>query len=245
MRTPRFTSLGARRRRTLNLAIQDHDLSLPAALIGDPARAVMLARLLEGGARTAGELAREARISPQTASSHLSQLLKGGLVAVASQGRHRYYRLAGKKVAEALESLSLLSSARPWTARTPADLRFARSCYDHLAGWLGVAITSALEAHGHLVGGADAWELTAKGEAYFERLGVDFDRARSGTRIFTRRCLDWSERKDHLAGALGAAHLRALLEQKWLARESESRRLRLTVRGQAALERELDLRFAD
>lgn len=214
-----------------------------ASLIGEPARASMLARLLEGTARTAGELAREAGISPQTASSHLAQLREGGLVRVEAQGRHRYYRLAGPDVARALEALSLLAPEARAPVQTPQPLRFARTCYDHLAGWLGVALAEALERRGDLESTDETYALTPRGEATLTRLGVDLAAARQGRRTFARRCLDWSERRPHVAGALGAALLQGLLERGWIARAREGRAVRLTVAGRVALERELGLRL--
>ncbi|MBF5043424.1 winged helix-turn-helix transcriptional regulator [Aggregicoccus sp. 17bor-14] len=220
------------------------DLALPAHLIGEPARAHMLTRLLDGAARTAGELAREAGITPQTASAHLAQLLEGGLVQVAAQGRHRYYRLAGPEVARALEALSLLTPAARAAARVPEPLRFARTCYDHLAGKLAVDLVGALERKGHLAGGEDAYALTAEGERYFAHLGVDLERLARGKRAFARPCLDWSERRPHLAGALGAALAECLFERKWVARAPEGRGVRLTVTGRQGFERDLGLAWA-
>jgi DNA-binding transcriptional ArsR family regulator len=220
------------------------DLALPASLIGEPARACMLTRLLDGAARTAGELAREAGITPQTASAHLSQLLDGGLVQVAAQGRHRYYRLAGPEVARALEALSLLTPAARVAARVPESLRFARTCYDHLAGRLAVDLVAAMERKGHLNGSEEAFALTPGGEAYFTQLGVDVGALVRGRRAFARPCLDWSERRPHLAGALGAALAECLFERKWLARSQDGRGVRLTVAGRQGFERELGLAWA-
>jgi DNA-binding transcriptional ArsR family regulator len=220
------------------------DIALPAHLIGEPARAGMLTLLLDGAARTAGELAREAGVTPQTASAHLAQLLEGGLVQVAAQGRHRYFRLAGPEVARALEALSLLTPAARVAARVPEALRFARTCYDHLAGRLAVDLVLGLERKGHLTGGDDAYALTPSGEAYFGRLGVDVEGLSRGRRAFARPCLDWSERRPHLAGALGAALAQCLFEKKWVARAQDARGVRLTVTGRQGFERELGLAWA-
>jgi DNA-binding transcriptional ArsR family regulator len=193
------------------------DLAGVAALLADPARAAMLDRLLAGRALSAGELARGAGVTAPTASAHLRRLLDGGLVAVEAQGRHRYYRLAGPPVAEAVEALARL--ARPLPVRSLRQsqraeaLRFARTCYDHLAGVVGVAAAAALERDGALrpAGGRD-YELTAAGERLLGGLGVDVAAVARRRRAFARRCLDWTERAPHLSGALGAA----LLERQLL-----------------------------
>lgn len=206
-----------------------------AALLGDPTRAEMATTLLDGRARTTGELARGASVAVSTASGHLGRLLAGGLLAVEASGRHRYYRLAGPDVAGLLESLQSVAVVgyRPRSGpRTPADLRFARSCYDHLAGTLGVAL------HDHLVaGGVDGTVLTPQGRSALEALGVDLV---ASTRSASRRppvrgCLDWSERRPHLAGAVGAALLSTLLERRWVVRRHVPRALRLTTGGRIAL----------
>lgn len=217
------------------------DLAHVARLIGEPARARMLSRLLEGRALTAGELAREARVTPQTASSHLAQLRQGGLVTMEVQGRHRYARLASAQVARALEALSVLPPPRPSVVSTPEPLRFARTCYDHLAGRLAVDLADALEQRQFLVVSDEAWEVTEAGARYLTRLGLDLEAVGRGRRAFARRCLDWSERRPHLAGALGAALAERLFGLKWVARQREGRGVRLTVEGRRALERDLGL----
>ncbi|MFY1827120.1 ArsR/SmtB family transcription factor [Myxococcus fulvus] len=217
------------------------DLALTASLIGDPARAGMLSRLLEGPARTAGELAREARVSPQTASGHLAKLLEGGLVRVEVQGRHRYYRLATPDVARALEALSILVPTRQSTVRVPEPLRFARTCYDHLAGTLGVTLADALEQRGLVEAGDDSYALTPEGARFITKWGVDVDALSQGRRAFARRCLDWSERRAHIGGALGAALADHLFARRWIARRPEGRGVRLTVEGRRGFDRELGL----
>ncbi|MCP3139873.1 ArsR/SmtB family transcription factor [Pyxidicoccus xibeiensis] len=218
------------------------DLALVANLIGEPTRAGMLSRLLEGPARTAGELAREVGISPQTASGHLARLLEGGLVRVEVQGRHRYYRLAGPDVARALEALSLLTPTRAAPAvRVPSPLRFARTCYDHLAGQLGVDLADALERRGYLEASEETWVLTPTGERFITRLGVEAGPLSRGRRAFARRCLDWSERRAHVGGALGAALAERLFTLRWVARRPEGRGVRLTVEGRRGFEKELGL----
>ncbi|MCE9670974.1 ArsR family transcriptional regulator [Myxococcus stipitatus] len=217
------------------------DLALIASLIGDPARAGMLSRLLEGPARTAGELAREAGISPQTASGHLSRLLDGGLLRVEVQGRHRYYRLASADVARALEALNVLVPTRPASVDVPQPLRFARTCYDHLAGTLGVALAEGLERRGYLESVEDGFALTPTGTRFVEALGVDVQALTRGRRAFARRCLDWSERRAHVGGALGAALTERLFTLRWIARRPEGRGVRLTVEGRRGFDRELGL----
>jgi len=163
---------------------------------------------------------------------------------VAAQGRHRYYRLAGPEVARALEALSLLTPAARAAVRVPEPLRFARTCYDHLAGRLAVDLVDAMARKGHLSEGEDAFALTPGGEKYFTHLGVDLEALSRGRRAFARPCLDWSERRPHLAGALGAALAGCLFERKWLARAQDGRGVRLTVAGRQGFERDLGLAWA-
>ncbi|NVJ19851.1 helix-turn-helix transcriptional regulator [Myxococcus sp. AM011] len=217
------------------------DLALTASLIGDATRAGMLSRLLEGPACTAGELAREAGISPQTASGHLAKLLEGNLVRVEVQGRHRYYRLANPDVARALEALSLLVPTRVAPVRVPEPLRFARTCYDHLAGTLGVAMAEGLEQRGLLESSEDTYALTPSGERFVAKWGVDLEELSQGRRAFARRCLDWSERRAHVGGALGAALAERLFALRWIARRPEGRGVRLTVEGRRGFEKSLGL----
>lgn len=215
------------------------EISSVAALMADSTRSQMLLHLLGGQALTAGELARGANVSPQTASNHLAQLLAGGLVKVAAQGRHRYYALSGPEVAQALEALAVLevSPPRKIRPRVPADLQFARCCYDHLAGTLGVQVLCALKNKGFL---RVDLTVTDAGAAWLTTLGIDMSTLQAQKRALTRPCLDWSERRPHLGGALGAALLSQLLTLGWLARQ-EGRALRLTVPGRLALERELGI----
>lgn len=217
-----------------------------AALIGEPARAAILVNLWDGRALSAGELAARAEVSAATASVHLAKLVAGGLLAVEARGRHRFYRLAGCAVAEAMEALAALAPAgeSPATAdrferEALAELRFARTCYDHLAGWLGVAIAEAMLARRFLVEAGDGFAVTAGGEAWFAGLGVDVAGARRARRAFARGCVDWSERRPHLAGALGAALAARLFDLGWVERVAGERTVRLTRTGRGALGREL------
>jgi DNA-binding transcriptional ArsR family regulator len=212
-----------------------HDV---AALLGDSTRAAMLDALMDGEARPAGELARRAGVAPSTASEHLQRLLEGRLLTVEPNGRERRYRLASAEVAEVLESLSRLGSEPPprslrAAGRTEA-LRAARTCYDHLAGRLGVAVTEALVERDALRPGDGSFELTASGEAFLAGLRVDVAAARQRKRIFARSCLDWSERRPHLAGALGAALADAALAEDWVRRRPNDRALRVTAAGERA-----------
>jgi DNA-binding transcriptional ArsR family regulator len=221
-----------------------------AALVGDPARATMLAALMDGRALTAGELALAAGIMPQTASGHLARMLDAGLLAMARQGRNRYHRLASPSLARMLEGIMAVASRE---RRTPvvvgprdAALRHARSCYDHLAGEIAVAIADAMVARGEVDLSPDGAALTDAGQALFARIGIDIvlpnGRRRNGT-IFCRPCLDWSERRPHIAGFVGAALYRHCLDRSWLRRVEGSRALTITPPGHIAFERHFALRL--
>jgi DNA-binding transcriptional ArsR family regulator len=218
----------------------DADVAGIAGLLADPARVAMLDALLDGRALSAGELARHARVSAPTASAHLRRLLDGGLVAVQAQGRHRYYRLAGPAVAAAMEALSVIAPPRPVRSLRQSQraeaLRLARSCYDHLAGAVGVAVAEALVRGGALrpVGDHD-YDLTARGIELLAGLGVDVAGLRRQRRAFARRCLDWTERRPHLSGALGAALLVRLLDLGWLVGGRVPRGLVVTDAGRDGL----------
>jgi DNA-binding transcriptional ArsR family regulator len=210
-----------------------------AALIGDPARANILAALMDGRALTASELAYVAGITPQTASGHLSRMLEARLVTAEKQGRHRYFRLGGEPVARAIEALMVLSQDGPKRHRPtgPRDgaMRFARTCYDHLAGTLGVAVTDALMQRGYLVEDAGDFTLTPAGEQALRGFGVAVDAPKKRKRAFARRCLDWSERRAHLGGALGSALLDRFEAEGWIARTPDCRTVTLTPQGKAGL----------
>lgn len=218
----------------------DVDVSTVARLIGEPARAAMLNALLTGRALTAGELARTAGVSPATASEHLTRLRTGGLVRVLVSGRHRYYRLASSEVAQALEALALIGRARPARGlrqvRAHEAMLIARTCYDHLAGRLGVAVHDALADGGALVVGPDGYDVSADGEEILGRWGVDLAAARSRRRTFIRPCVDFTERRPHLAGALASAVLQRMRELGWLVPRTETHRaLRITDAGRHGL----------
>jgi DNA-binding transcriptional ArsR family regulator len=216
------------------------DIARVAALLGDPARAAMLWLLIDGRARPAGELAFAANVSAQSASGHLSKLVEAELLLVETQGRHRYYRLANHTVALALESLATLSprpAARPLPASrgAPEAMRYARTCYDHLAGELAVSLLEQSEGMGLLTRNDKHFELTEKGEKAFAQLGLDLGAVRRSKRQFACGCLDWSERRFHLGGALGAALLAELVERNWLLKVQKSRVLQLTPQGRQGI----------
>jgi len=214
----------------------DADLAAVAAVIGHPARGRMLAALLGGPALPAGELAAAARVAPSTASAHLARLEAAGLVTVEPLGRRRLFRLAGHQVAEALEVLAGLAPAGAPRSLRAVDRataeRAARSCYDHLAGALGVAVTDRLCA----MGAIDRASFRLLDPAPFEVLGIDVGRIAGARRPLTRSCLDWSERRPHLAGGLGAAVLAAMLASGWLVRRPLGRAVAVTRSGRDGLE---------
>jgi DNA-binding transcriptional ArsR family regulator len=217
-----------------------------AFLMADPARALMLSVLLDGGALPAGELACAAGITAQTASSHLSKLLAGGLVTVETQGRHRYYRLAGSGVAQALEQLAAIrpEPAIRMRALSPEaqKLRFCRSCYDHLAGQVGVALTGALEGRDFLRAAGDRqFDLTAAGEEWLASIGIEARALPRSRRGLARQCLDWTERRYHLAGPLGVELLRALCASGWLGRTPGSRAVAVLPAGRRELKAQLGI----
>lgn len=216
------------------------DLARSAALIGDPARANMLTALMTGAALTVTELAVEAGVTVQTASGHLARLEAGGLVVPRRSGRHKYFTLAGPEVAGALEALLGLAASRGHLRNRPgpgdAGLRAARVCYDHLAGAAGIQLHDSLVARGFLALSADGLDLTVPGHAFIAALGIDLAMPAGGRRPLCRHCLDWSERRNHLAGALGAALLAHLLGWKWLRRPEGGRLLQFSDPGRRAFD---------
>lgn len=205
-------------------------IAATAALIGDPARANMLAALLDGRALTAKELAYAAHVTPQTASGHLAKLADGGLLTGEKQGRHRYYRLASPLVGQMLEGVMAVTGPEPrlnsW--RGGEALRTARTCYDHLAGRLGVALADALTERGHVALGTDGGEVTKQGQQFLEEFGAS---PTPGRRVFCRPCLDWSERRPHLAGRVGASLACRCFELGWIQRQRDTRAVRITAAG--------------
>jgi DNA-binding transcriptional ArsR family regulator len=211
------------------------DLAEIAALIGEPTRVVMLWSLLGGQARPASELAFYANVSAQNASAHLARLVEAGMLEVEAHGRHRYYRLAGAEVANAIEALAALAPSAKEMAGLPPrqtpDLKYARTCYDHLAGKAAVEICAALKDKGYLKPAGGDFEITSKGEKLFRDLGIEIGELRQQRRAFARQCQDWSERMPHLAGALGAAMLERMFQRGWIVRVRASRIVRVTTKG--------------
>lgn len=219
------------------------DIARIGALIGDPARANILSALMSGKALTATELAGEAGITSQTASSHLKKLMEGGLLDQAKQGRHRYFTLAGPEVSATLEAVMGLA-ARKGHLRTrtgPRDpaMRAARVCYDHLAGDMAVRMYDSLQQRNFLTVSPDTGGigLTAAGESFVSAFGIDLANLKSSRRPLCRACLDWSERRNHLAGSLGAAFLVRFKNENWLRQETNSRTVQFSPKGEIALKK--------
>ncbi|HYZ48143.1 MAG TPA: winged helix-turn-helix domain-containing protein [Sphingomonas sp.] len=219
-------------------------LAETAALIGDPARTAMLFALMDGRAYTAGELANFAGVAPPTASGHLAQLVEAGMLAVERQGRHRYFRIAAPEIGAILEGLTVVTAHREGRAPAPGPrdpaLRRARICYDHLAGELGVALYGALVERGYLRLSPDGAALTDSGAALLDALGVQLAPSR---RPACRPCLDWSERRPHLAGQAGAAICAAALDRAWVRRREGCRTLDVLPAGSRVFAESFGLRF--
>lgn len=224
----------------MNVTHPDVAVAPIAAAIGEPARARMLYCLVDGRARTSTELAIVAGVTPSTASVHLQRLREQRLVKVVAQGKHRYYSLDRPDVAAALEALNVLAggTGNGFMPNTPHGLRGARTCYDHIAGRLGVSLYDRLVALGWLSQPSrsdNTCDLTASGRVAFAALGVDVESEQAARRRFAFACLDWSERRPHLGGALGAAVLRVALKRRWVAQDLDSRILRITPTGRREL----------
>lgn len=232
---------------SMNVEPQEPAIATIAASIGEPARARMLSCLIDGRARTSTELAVIAGVTPSTASVHLQRLKTQRLVKVFAQGKHRYYSLGGANVAAALEALSVLAgsgSRKPFVPNTPNPLRAARTCYDHIAGTLGVSLHDRFRALRWLSEAADddqGYELTADGTNALAGLGIDVQATRNLPRRFAYPCVDWSERRPHLGGALGAAVLRLALERRWVSQDMGSRALTVTRAGWREMTRRFGL----
>ncbi len=221
------------------------DISKVGKLLGDPSRVEMLSSLIDGRSLTARELAHGAGVSASTASFHLSKLVDAGLLVVVHQGRHHFYRMASSEVRAAIQALLLIApstKAKP-AARRKTQVCFARTCYGHLAGVLGLAVAEALQTKGLIEpGDREDFLLTAKGERFFTKLEIDLEALRAGRRLFARQCLDWSERKPHLGGALGQAFTDSLIKRKWLRKKADSREIHVTREGQAGLRKLLGIK---
>jgi len=237
----------------MDVARADARAARIAAAIGEPARARMLYSLADGRARTSTELAAIAEVTPSTASVHLQRLAELDLVDVVAQGKHRYYTLGGSHVNAALEALSVVaaSTGSGETSRrgrfvptTPPDLRVARTCYDHIAGTLGVRLHDRFVDAGWLVRQPrDGYTVSPAGARTLQAIDIDVDTLSAQRRRFAFPCLDWSERRAHLGGALAAAVLDAALRRRWVAREPDSRVLSVTASGRRELARRFGVRL--
>jgi DNA-binding transcriptional ArsR family regulator len=209
-----------------------------AASIGDPTRARMLGVLMAGEQLPSGEIAQAAGVNPSTASEHLGKLVHEGLVAVEARGRHRYFRVADGDVARALEALSLVAertaASDKWRREPFQPLKHARTCYRHLAGELGVRLLRSMLDQGRLVAGERGYAITPVGGAWLAQLGIDPKGPTRGER-YAYPCLDWSERRDHMAGRLATKLLDHFMERRWLVRIPESRALKVTPEGKRTL----------
>jgi DNA-binding transcriptional ArsR family regulator len=213
------------------------DIAAVGSLLGDPTRATMLAQVNEGRALTAGELSRASGVTPATASEHLARLTEGGLLTFTRQGRHRYYRIASPEVGELLEAISLLapprSDARRATPRVPPELRKARTCYDHIAGELGVGIADKLVEQGGLIFRGEHGELTGEGRRLLAPFEPPPEGPAGSRRPYCRACTDWSERRPHIAGVLGRHILERSLTLGWVRRAVAGRGLTITLEGRS------------
>jgi len=221
----------------------DPDIAAAAALLAEPARAVLVTAVIADGELPATELAARAQIAPSTASEHLARLVAGGFLSSEKHGRHRYYRLADPAVAAAVEALALVApqpTVRSLREATRSELlREARTCYDHLAGRVGVALARSLERDGTLVRRNSGYDLGPKSGARLEELGIDLAALERLRRPIVRGCLDWSERELHVAGALGAALADRFFELGWMRRRDGNRSVEVTARGRDAFSADL------
>jgi len=215
-----------------------------ATIIGEPVRAKILWALLDGRAYTATELSLFADSSPQNTSIHLSKLVKSNFLEVANQGRHRYYRFANDRVAYAIEALAHLipqNSTRSKLMDSKTGVKYCRTCYDHLAGKIGVQINEALIEKQIIIESANSYLVTKGGIKWFSTIGIDVELLKEKRRLFAKPCLDWSERRYHLAGALGAAMLEKMLALDWIRRIKNSRAIIVSSKGQLELYKSLGI----
>ncbi|AXT61160.1 transcriptional regulator [Aquimarina sp. AD10] len=223
----------------------ENQFSKIASILGDKSRAIILWSLLDGRAYTATELAISANISRQSASNHLTKLTEVQLLTVEKQGRHRYYKLANAKVAHVIESMASLISLTKEYKKTKApkltDFTYFRTCYDHIAGSVGVKITNALLNHKIIEVSGKDYKVTNSGKKWFNSLGIDIDAIKQKKRSFAFQCLDWSERKHHIAGALGASILETMIEKDWIRKKANSRELTMTSTGKKELKNRLNI----
>lgn len=237
---------GERRAMPTAAARGDTDIAAVAALLADPTRATILITLCDGRALPAGELARHARVAPSTMSGHLSKLLEAGLIGVEAWGRHRYFRLANPDIVRAIETLAVLAPEAPIRSlrqsQAAAAVRYARICYDHLAGYVGVRLTQALVDTGSLAVEDEGYSVTADGAARLCEFGLDMARLRRHV-VFAPYHVDWSERRHHLAGPLAVALTKRLFELGWITRSPSSRAVRVTPAGETGLQEWLALQL--
>jgi DNA-binding transcriptional ArsR family regulator len=225
------------------------ELAQLSAQLADPARARMIMTLMDGSSRSAGELGLTANVSPSSASGHLSKLVKSQILTDSKQGRHKYYRIKTAAVAHAVEALQIIASPgaalRQIGQSSLNPFGFARTCYDHLAGRLGVEVTEALQRQNILRASGKAYEITDSGAEWLEEFGIDWRVLKSQKRPFALECLDFTERRPHLSGALGSSMLARLIELKWIAKTRVPRSVRLTSTGRANLTEKLQIEFSE
>jgi DNA-binding transcriptional ArsR family regulator len=218
-----------------------------ASLIGEKSRAIMLWNLLDGRAYTATELAMASDVSFQSASNHLSQLLNAGLLRSEKQGRHKYYRFANDRVAQAIENIAGLMPVPTFSKSNnhadPTGIKYARTCYDHLAGKIGVQLIHSFLKNKWLIAFDDRYEISNAGNKQFESIGIDITAVQEQNRKFAYPCLDWSERNHHLGGALGAALLQSMLQKDWIRKVNHSREITITGKGRIEMSKQLKLIF--
>ncbi len=216
----------------------EHQFKKVASLIGDPTRATIMWSLLEGKAFTATELALAADTSAQNISMHLAKLVEADLLRVETQGRHRYYRYSRTDIAYAIEAMASLvpfPAAKDNTGEPVSAIKYCRTCYDHLAGKIGVAVTDSLLQQKIIITNNNNFDISKKGIQWFSGLGIDIDDLKQQRRSFIRPCLDWSERRHHIAGSLAAALLDKMLSTDWIRRTRNSRAVVITGKGQKKL----------
>ena len=221
------------------------ELAHLSAQLADPARAAMVMSLMDGSSRSAGELGLTANVSPSSASGHLSKLVNSRILTPTKQGRQKYYRIATAAVAHAVEALQIIASpgqALRQIGRSQLNpFAFARTCYDHLAGKLGVEVTAALQRQNIIRPSGKGYEVTDSGSEWLDEFGIDWRKLKLEKRLFAIQCLDFTERRPHLSGALGAAMLARMIELDWIAKTLVPRSVRLTTKGRAELNKRLQL----
>jgi DNA-binding transcriptional ArsR family regulator len=222
----------------MNIQMEDQFIKT-ASLIGDPTRASILWTLLDGRAFTATELAIAVSTSPQNISMHLGKLLEADLLSVEKQGRHKYYRFSNKEVAYAVEAMANLVPKPKVSLKNKTEnyppIKFCRTCYDHLAGKIGVALTDNLLEQKIITETNTSFEITSEGKKWFADFGINLEEAQKQKRMFLKPCLDWSERRNHIAGSVGALLFNKMLKEDWLRRTKDSRAISITGKGEKEL----------